>query len=217
MKGEHTLRGWAYFTYPARLCESITPRQDTYRTFGQTSTGSIRHIVYIETVRSSPILVSGRRIRGATMISDENQDVETTSAMAKSYTKQLTEWVRQTRPSVRRHRNRVAFMAVKNDVREALEKGWPVKTIWAHMVEQKRIECGYDTFLVYVKRHMTATTEPPGANRSSQPPGPSLATEAGRSGQPKAETTLCKDEVSHGPEPMSGFSFKAAPNREELI
>ncbi|MFC5461009.1 TraK family protein, partial [Massilia niabensis] len=102
--------------------------------------------------------------------------------MAKSYTKQLTEWVRQTRHSARRNRNRVAFTAVKNDVREALEEGWPVKTIWAHMVEQKRIECGYDTFLVYVKRHMATATEPPGASRSSQPPGRSLATEAGRSG-----------------------------------
>ncbi|MFC5460752.1 TraK family protein, partial [Massilia niabensis] len=102
--------------------------------------------------------------------------------MDKSYTKQLTEWVAQTRHSARRDRNRVAFMAVKNDVREALGEGWPVKTIWAHMVEQKRIECGYDTFLAYVKRHMKATTEAPGPSRSSQPPGRSLATEAGRSG-----------------------------------
>ena len=77
VKQEHTLRGWAYFTYPARLCESITPGQDTHRAFGYTSTGSIRHIVYIETQSGSPILVSGRRVGGATMISDENQDVET--------------------------------------------------------------------------------------------------------------------------------------------
>jgi hypothetical protein len=34
VKKEHTRRVWAYFTYPARLCESITPGQDTHRAFG---------------------------------------------------------------------------------------------------------------------------------------------------------------------------------------
>jgi hypothetical protein len=138
--------------------------------------------------------------------------------MAQSYTKQLTEWVRQTRHSARRDRNRVAFMAVKNDVREALEEGWPVKTIWAHMVEQKRIGFGYDTFLSYVKRHVRATAQQSAASRAGQLPTRTPAPRGRRSSQLKEDVTPeSPDHASHGPEPISGFTFKAAPNREELI
>jgi hypothetical protein len=138
--------------------------------------------------------------------------------MAKSYTKQLSEWVGQARHSARRDRHRVAFMAVKNDVKEALEEGWPMKTIWAHMVEQKRIGFGYDTFLAYVKRHVKGTTEPSSASKSSRRPDQSLAPKARPSSLTRDEATQGRPEqASHGPEPISGFTFNAAPNREELI
>ena len=138
--------------------------------------------------------------------------------MAKSYKEQLTEWVKQRDHSARHDRNRVAFLAVKSDVREALEEGWPVKTIWSHMVEQKRIGFGYDTFLAYVKRHVKGNAKPPGADRSSRLPGPSLTPKARQSSQPKGEAMPSRpDQMQHRTEPMSGFTFNAAPNREELI
>ena len=138
--------------------------------------------------------------------------------MAKSYKEQLTEWVRQRNQSARRDRNRVAFLAVKNDVKEALEEGWPVKTIWSHMVEQKRIGFGYDTFLTYVKRYVRGNAKPLGADRSSRLPGPPLAPKARPSNLPKGAAMPSRpDQMQHEPEPMSGFTFNAAPNREELI
>jgi hypothetical protein len=138
--------------------------------------------------------------------------------MAKSYTEQLTEWVRQRSQSARHDRNRVAFLAVKDDVREALEQGWPVKTIWAHMVEQNRIGFGYDTFLVYVKRHVRPSAEPAVARRTRGPDAPSLAP-AGVQPPDSTEGQTQREPVQTPPvqDQLPGFTFNAAPNREELI
>jgi hypothetical protein len=133
--------------------------------------------------------------------------------MAKSYNEQLAEWVRQRTHSARHDKNRVAFLGVKEDVREALDQGWPVKTIWAHMVEQKRIGFGYDTFLVYVKRHLRPAAEPVAAPRSRGPrptaPPPTGSTES-RTPRASVQAPPVQDQ-------LPGFTFNAAPNREELI
>jgi hypothetical protein len=140
--------------------------------------------------------------------------------MAKSYNEQLAEWVRQRTQSARHDKNRVAFLGVKEDVKEALDQGWPVKTIWAHLVEQKRIGFGYDTFLVYVKRHVRTTAEPvpaaarrtrrprapPLASRNPPPPGPA----ENQTPRAPVQTLAVQDQ-------LPGFTFNAAPNREELI
>lgn len=138
--------------------------------------------------------------------------------MAKSYIKQLSEWVGQRDHSARRDRNQVAFMAVKSDVSEALEEGWPVKTIWAHMVEQKRIGFGYDTFRAYVKRHLRATGEASVASTASPSPARAPTPKAQVPGEPKqAAISSRTGHSSHAPEPICGFNFNAAPNREDLI
>jgi len=138
--------------------------------------------------------------------------------MAKSYTEQLAEWVRQRGQAAKADRNRVAFLAVKDDVREAMEEGWPVKTIWSHMVEQQRIGFGYDTFLAYVKRHVKGDVDTPRADRSSVLSRPSLARKARALSPPKGESTPSRpDQNEHATAPMSGFTFNAAPKREELI
>lgn len=133
--------------------------------------------------------------------------------MAKSYTEQLTEWVRQRSQSARHERNRVAFLAVRDDVRQALEQGWPVKTIWAHMVEQKRIGFGYDTFLGYVKRHVRSAAEAPGVVSIRRQLASSPAT-------PRLKETRTPGRAAKAPpdqDQMPGFTFNAAPKREELI
>jgi hypothetical protein len=137
--------------------------------------------------------------------------------MAKSYNEELAEWVRQRTRSARHEKNRVAFLSVKEDVREALEQGWPVKTIWAHMVEQKRIGFGYDAFLVYVKRHVRPAAEPVAARRTRGPRAPPL-TSAGRPSAP-TENKTSRPPVQGPPvqDHLPGFTFNAAPNREELI
>lgn len=77
--------------------------------------------------------------------------------MAKSYPDQLAEWIRK-REASGRDKNLVAFHAVKDDVKTAMDAGYAVKTIWAHMSETKRVGFGYETFLGYVHRLLKPST-----------------------------------------------------------
>jgi hypothetical protein len=138
--------------------------------------------------------------------------------MAKSYNEQLAEWIRQRKQSARHEKNRVAFLSVKDDVREALDQGWPVKTIWTHMVEQQRIRFGYDTFLVYVKRHVRAAAEraPVRKTRGGGPP-PSVLAISSLSALEANKASQVPMQVQQAQNQLSGFTFTAAPNQEELI
>jgi hypothetical protein len=71
--------------------------------------------------------------------------------MARTYADELDAWVTQ-RAVTGREKNLVAFHAVRDDVRTALEAGFATKTIWAHMRANARISYGYDTFRFYVNR-----------------------------------------------------------------
>jgi hypothetical protein len=138
--------------------------------------------------------------------------------MAKSYNEQLAEWVRQRTQSARHEKNHVAFLSVKEDVREALEQGWPVKTIWAHMVEQKRIGFGYDTFLIYVKRHVRPAEESAIRRKTEGPRAPLVApANPPAPGSAKSRVSRAPVQVQPGQDQLPGFTFNAAPNREELI
>jgi hypothetical protein len=138
--------------------------------------------------------------------------------MAKSYNEQLAEWVRQRAQSGRQEKNHVAFLSVKEDVREALAQGWPVKTIWAHMVEQKRIGFGYDTFLIYVKRHVRPAAESAVKRRTEGSRAPPVApANASAPGSAKSMAPRASVQVLPGQDQLPGFTFNAAPNREELI
>jgi hypothetical protein len=138
--------------------------------------------------------------------------------MAKSYNEQLAEWVRQRAQSGRHEKNHVAFLSVKEDVREALEQGWPVKTIWAHMVEQKRIGFGYDTFLIYVKRHVRPAAESAVRRRTKEPRAPPVApANPPAPGSAKSRASRVPVQAQPGQDQLPGFTFNAAPNREELI
>ena len=175
-------------------------------------------IAYIETSASSPIL-DWTGIQTAQLSSNSTDiTLRRTSAMAKSYSEQLAEWVRQRTRSARHDRNLVAFLGVKEDVREALDQGWPVKTIWAHMVEQKRIGFGYDTFLIYVKRHVRPAAEPAIKRRTEGSRAPPVApANPPASGSAKSRAQCPPVQVQPGQDQLPGFTFNAAPNREELI
>ena len=75
--------------------------------------------------------------------------------MAKSYTEQLAEWVKKREASrPRQDKNVVAFLAVRADVKDAMDAGYALKTIWEHLHETGKIAYRYETFLKHVKRHI---------------------------------------------------------------
>ncbi|WP_157118899.1 TraK family protein [Azohydromonas lata] len=84
-----------------------------------------------------------------------------TKPPAHTYVDELTSWVKQSaEPRPRRDRSLVAFLAVKEDVRNAIDARFPLKTIWQHMTETGRLTCRYETFLTHVKAHITDAPAP---------------------------------------------------------
>ena len=135
--------------------------------------------------------------------------------MAKSYSQQLAEWVKQ-RPSTRRDKNVVAFLAVRDDVKEALDEGYAVKTVWAHMYESKRIEFGYDTFLNYVNRHLRPPEQQP-AIAPNQVAGMPASVPKADPPKPAAKQPAAPRPAAPAPGQPAGFTFNPAPNKEELL
>ncbi len=122
--------------------------------------------------------------------------------MARSYTDELAEWVKRrdaSRP--RQDRHVVAFLAARTDVKAAMDAGYALKTIWAHLHEAGRLPYRYETFLKHVRRHI----------KQAPDPAPTKAGNARPAGW-AAKAELTKDRPSVG-----GFTFNATPNKEDLI
>lgn len=131
--------------------------------------------------------------------------------MPKNYAEALGEWVRR-RESTKRDKNMVAFLAVRDDVKDALDAGYPVKTIWTNMHEARRITVCYDTFLTLVARHIGPVKKrrPTGQERENSPAGSEQAANHEPAGKPAPV-------VPKRPEPLTGFTFNAAPKKEDLL
>lgn len=132
--------------------------------------------------------------------------------MPKSYTDELSAWVKD-RAIKKRRRDEaaVAFMAVKTDVQAAIAAGYSLVTIWEHMRETGKVKFSYETFRSHARRHikLTAPTatpakpvEPPPAPRSSGPGQPEQGAKPHRPAQPA---------------PPAGFTYNPTPDREELL
>jgi hypothetical protein len=133
--------------------------------------------------------------------------------MAKTYPELLGEWVKR-RESTKRDKNLVAFLAVRDDVRDAVKAGYAVKTIWANMYEEKRVTFGYDTFLNYVNRHIRRPEKGPADNTPSRPVHQPVNA-PGRQG-PKFEPDAAGPQVKK-PDVGRGFTFNSAPRKEDLL
>lgn len=133
--------------------------------------------------------------------------------MAKSYPEQLAEWVKR-RESTRRDKNLVAFLAVRDDIKLAVDAGYAVKTIWANMHEEKRVAFGYDTFLNYVNRYIRGKSSRSVEVLSVQLT-PNSSIEPGRQ-ESKAASQKQEPKIK-APESATGFKFNSKPDVKELI
>ena len=127
--------------------------------------------------------------------------------MTKSYPDQLGEWMkRQARP--RRDSNMVAFLAVIDDVRLALNAGFAVASIWENLYEEGRIRIGYHAFLKHVRRHITDKEQvPPSA---SLPASPTVEKKEAGSPAPRRP--------QHSPPAeLPGFHYNAQLKKEDLL
>jgi hypothetical protein len=115
--------------------------------------------------------------------------------MAKRYTDELADWLKKKGSSNRKDKSIIAFLAIRDDIRAAMNEGYSLQTIWEHLHETGKIPFQYETFCKHVRRYIKTVDK-------SKLPVEKV--------QPVDETKPKKKEVS-------GFSFDATPKKEELI
>lgn len=117
----------------------------------------------------------------------------------------------QTQKPTRSGQNRAAFLAQRDDIKEALTDGWPVKAIWKTLHDEGKISFGYDAFISYVNSLIRSPGEPEKATArppASSQPAPKKATPATPKPVPSA---------SHKPGEIPSFNFNPSPNKADLI
>jgi hypothetical protein len=48
--------------------------------------------------------------------------------------------------------NRATFLALRDEIKHAMDEGWPVKRIWENLYKQGDIKFSYQSFIGYVNR-----------------------------------------------------------------
>lgn len=102
-------------------------------------------------------------------------------------------------PLSHENENRALFLALRPEIKQAVDDGWPIRTIWETLHEEGKVTCGYDSFRRYT-RHLILT--PPSQNlKQLEQSDPT------RTARPKTDETPR----------VSGFTFNPSPKKEDLI
>lgn len=126
--------------------------------------------------------------------------------MTTSYPEQLGEWVKRRRSS--KGASPVAsFLAVRDDVKAAVDAGYPVKTIWTQMYESQCVNVSYDTFIRYVNRYIN--------NPGSTAPARNAVKTIEPVQEAKKYTAARLEPIRPGR--VAGFTFNSDPKKEDLI
>jgi len=130
--------------------------------------------------------------------------------MAKSsFPDELAAWIEKRAAKKRRQdAAAVAFLAVRVDVKAAMDSGYAVTTIYEYMRETSRVKCSYETFRKHVRRFIKA---PPVAPVSVSP---SANDQIKRE---KLDQWTAKKLRVPEPTGISGFNFNPNPNKEDLL
>ncbi|HAT1761466.1 TPA: TraK family protein [Legionella pneumophila] len=120
--------------------------------------------------------------------------------MKKSLTENLTtSKQRQQRTNARK--NKVAFLAMREDISEALEKGWSITVIWETLRDEGSFTATYNTFRLYVLKYLNGQTSGYLQKDNVQ--------------QPKRPAV--NQDKEKMPTTMPSFSFNPIPNLKELL
>ncbi len=116
--------------------------------------------------------------------------------MPKRYTDELKNWVEKQETISNRRKYLLSFLAVRENVAEALKEKYPMKIIWEHLFKSGKIEFHYETFRRYVKQHIREK-------------------ENTHTSAPESDKVAPKEKAST-PKP-TGFNFNAKPEKKDLI
>lgn len=127
-------------------------------------------------------------------------------------TRSLSERVAQrarTKDASKPGRNRAVFLALRDDVRQALDDGWSVRAVWETLSAEGRIEVGYDAFLGYVNQLIGPQR---GARTRSQP-----NTRAGSEAAAAVDRATGSIAARPAAVGIAGFRFESTPRKEDLL
>jgi hypothetical protein len=128
------------------------------------------------------------------MAMDRKKNDNELKGASKTYMEELAAWVKKREASrQRRDKNLVTFLALRADMKAAIEAGYTVKTIWEHLHETEKISCCYETFLKYTQHHITQV----------------------KGGNPEQKAGVVTKPQS--PAPLPGFTFNPIPKKEDLF
>jgi len=101
--------------------------------------------------------------------------------------------------------NRAAFLALRDDVKQALDDGWPIKEIWETLHEEAKIAFSYTVFCRYVKRLIV------------RPPLQMGSMAAGKKRKREPEPEPSKPVAKNSTAGIRGFTWNPIPNEDDLI
>ena len=129
--------------------------------------------------------------------------------MGKSLSERIAARAANSKPS-RRAQNRGAFLALRSEVEQALDDGWPVKTIWETLHQEGKVTFSYQSFRGYANRLILAR------RHGRQPAGVADQSKALR---PAASATsqALGDRTAQKAAGIGGFRFESEPRKEELL
>jgi hypothetical protein len=127
--------------------------------------------------------------------------------MAKRLSARIAERTGRKTPS-RHGKNRAAFLAVRDDVKEAIDDGWPIKEIWETLYEEGKVSFSYETFRTYVNRLIVGRQLEIGR-------GSLAGKKERRNGKPDLAGVQSVDKKSTAG--IRVFTFNSTPKKEDLF
>jgi len=125
--------------------------------------------------------------------------------MAKKLSVRIAERTGRKTPA-RNGTNRAAFLAVRDDVKQALDDGWPVRAIWETLHEERKIAFSYPAFCRYVKRLVVGRRLEIGRDLA-----------VGKKGKTEPEREGFNSVEKNSSPGLPSFTFNSTPKKEDLI
>ena len=110
-------------------------------------------------------------------------------------------------------KNRSAFLALRDDIKEAMTDGWALKQIYRTLHTQQKITCSYQTFVNYTNELILTPKQV-----SKTTTSPSLVNQDTKQEKPEQKASLNNTETTiKKPPELPGFIFNPIANKEDLI
>lgn len=121
--------------------------------------------------------------------------------MAKNLSERIAARMVKKKPA-RNAQNRAAFLTLREDIKQALDDSWPVKSIWETLREEGKVDYSYQAFRGYVNRLILS-------------PRAAVTSTDKVVVYPRQSNQIIEKKIEQPA--VTGFTFNKTPNKEELL